>query len=184
MNAQLPIKIKLDEIQVLWADDDSSAILAEQMLGRYANEVASEGPDHVKVFIDRSVMPGFSPHEFRYWIPSQAVTADDMLQDYHRHEALCRGEWSYQCCMARAVVSYPQAEGHLRLEILSSGGISGIPSDSALMHMRMVELDQLNDLKEHLSVFRVDWSEIGEAEVAKRQADVEAMKEELRKAQV
>lgn len=59
-------------------------------------------------------------------------------------------------CHVRATVSYPcSINGDRRLEWLTSGGLNGIghPSPS---YRREVEREQLQELRDHLEVFKVD----------------------------
>lgn len=142
-------------IEVVWFDDEEEPHATDK-LGIYS-AVPGRGA------IDRINEPGYQPTEHRYWIPSQYEPEypENARQDYLRHEALCRGEWRYQYCVARATVGYPVGEA-TRLEVLSSGGTGGIESDSSPLFMLETEIDQIEDLKRHVAVFGVPWSETQE----------------------
>ena len=143
--------MKVESIEILWVDDDSQT--AASKLGQYASE-------EVPGCIDRLGRPEYSEHELRYWHPANFEPAhpETVEQDYQRHEALCRGEWSYQGCVARAVVSYQIEGGDRRIDYLSSGGFYGVDSDSAMGFLLDIEVSQLLDLKAHLTVFGVPWT--------------------------
>lgn len=67
--------------------------------------------------------------------------------------------WHFVGCVAHATVSYPvNGNGDRRLESFSSGGLWGIESDSANMHLWAKAREQLNDLGDHLQRFGVDMS--------------------------
>lgn len=150
--------IRIESIELLWVDDDDSK--AVQTLGEYSNEEGSGRIEEIIGRIDRREQPGYQEHEFRFWTPVNFDSRhpENALQDYQRHEALCRGEWCYQGCVARAVVSYATSYGSRRLEHFSSAGIYGIESDSSPLVMMQAEVEQLLDLKAHLTVFGVPWS--------------------------
>lgn len=147
--------LRIDHIEVMWVDDDNSS--AQSTLGEY-NDTPKTGA------IDCSLRPGFDPHQFRYWNPANPDLEhpEYIEQDFARHEALCRGEWSYQGCVARATVSYPLGQCR-RLEILSSAGLYGIESDSSPLYMLEAEIEQLHELRDHVQQFAVPWGEAQEA---------------------
>lgn len=151
--------LKIDSICVLWIADDSQP----DFLGEFSNE-PKEGA------IDREKLGEHSPHEYRYFNPANFDPAypEDAMQDYRRYEAFCRGEWSLEGCMARAVVSYPIGNGSRRLDHLSSGGIWGIESDSEETYRLETEIEQLSDLKRHLEVFQIPWTDKEEASIQQR----------------
>lgn len=142
--------LRIDHIEVIWVDDDNSG--AQSTLGEYSDTPRTGA-------IDCSTRPGFDPHQFRYWNPANPDLEhpDYIEQDFARHEALCRGEWSYQGCIARAVVSYPLDSGGRRLEVLSSSGVYGIESDSSPSFLLSTEFEQLSDLRDHVLHFGVPW---------------------------
>lgn len=147
--AEVKASLQIESVELMWVDDDDSK--AAEVLGQYSNEPKT-------VHVDRSQHPGYSEHEFRYWNPVTTDNPDDVMQDYRRHESLCRGEWCYQGCVARAVVSYQTKEGARRLEYFSSGGASGVESDSSPLLLMEIEVSELMDLKAHLTVFGIPWT--------------------------
>lgn len=163
--------LRIDDITVLWVDDDDPK-LAQDTLGTYSD---APGP-HA---IDRATLPGYSEHELQYWHPAipDPEHPENALQDYARHEALGRGEWGYQGCVARAVVSYPVNSGNRRMEYLSSGGLFGIESDSSPLYRMEVEIEQIEDLKEHVQKFSIPWSDEWEAKLQSLQATLKEQQE-------
>lgn len=147
--------LNIINIEVTWFDDEDEPH-ATNKLGVYSAEPGRGA-------IDRIDDPDYKPTEHRYWIPAQYEPEfqENARQDYLRHEALCRGEWRYQFCVARALVSYMD-DDRLRVENLSSGGIGGIESDSSPLFMLETEISQLEDLKKHVQVFGVVWDETQE----------------------
>jgi hypothetical protein len=76
------------------------------------------------------------------------------------------GAWCMEGCVAHVIVSYSIGNGSRRLEKLSSGGLWGIESDSGEIYKLETELEQLDDLKNHVKVFGVPWTDREEAIVA------------------
>jgi hypothetical protein len=144
--------LQIDNIEVMWLDDSEEPTASEK-LGYYSVKPSLGA-------IDRSRDNGYQPTEFRYWNPMHYNPdhPENARQDYLRHEALCRGEWCYQFCVARATVSYEIGEDR-RIEVLSSGGVGGIESDCSLLFLTQNEIEQLENLKAHVQVFGVPWTE-------------------------
>lgn len=71
------------------------------------------------------------------------------LMDYHLTV------WCMMGCYVEATVSYPTGFNSRRLETFNSGGLWGIESDSGKDYIDTIELEQIQDLKEHLSHFGV-----------------------------
>lgn len=96
-------------------------------------------------------------------------SADADEREYARQdrERLARyGEyWFMEGCQAVARVSYPVGNDSRRIEILSSGGLWGIETDSDRAYLTSVENDELADLKGHLERFGVDVSNFDELAV-------------------
>lgn len=68
-------------------------------------------------------------------------------QDYERMESLNRGAWSFIGIAAEAEV---QTNGMSTIQRIRSGGLWGIESDSDRDHFRMVEAEELDQLKTEL----------------------------------
>jgi len=77
-------------------------------------------------------------------------------QDLERYRGFMNGLWHYIGCVAKAEVSYDIGNGSKRLEVLSSGGLYGIDSDSSQEYFFEVAADEFHDLCEHLTTFGVD----------------------------
>jgi hypothetical protein len=146
-DANAPLKI--DQVEVLWVEDDSQP----DFLGTYSNE-PEEGA------IDREALGERRAHEFRYFNPANYDPnhPEYALADYRRYQSFCDGEWTLQGCVARAVVSYPIGGGVRRMEVFSSGGLYGIESDSSVLYTLEVSIEQLEDLKRHVQIFGIPWS--------------------------
>ena len=145
--------IQIDDLVVLWVDDEMDH--TKQILGEYSD---TPGPG----CIDRSLRPGFEASQLRYWNPMFLdQPTEDIEADFRRCEAYCAGKWHYEGCIVRAVVSYAvDAEGHRRVEHLSSAGIFGIESDSPEVYRLELVAIQLGELKEHLAHFGVEWNDV------------------------
>lgn len=143
--------LRIEEVSPLWFDDEHSDAIAQERLGHYAPTAETSGA------ISRIGRPEYREHEYPFWIP---VRPEYALTDYQRHESLSRGEWSYQGFVVRVVVSYQvDEEGNRRIEVFSSGGQCGIESDSSQLCKAAVEVEQFEELKHHLQVFDVPWTE-------------------------
>lgn len=92
--------------------------------------------------------------EYRYFNPPadnyKGIEDEEVrkycLQDYHRMRDLNRGEWYYIGIRAGAQV---QLNGDL-VQIIRSGGLWGIESDSDPSDFRSVEGEQLDELRDQL----------------------------------
>lgn len=164
--------LRIDHIEVVWIDDDNSSA---DSLGEYSRELKPGG-------IDRRERPEYKEHEHPFWNPGNYDPdhPEYALQDYERHEALGRGEWNYQGCVAKAVVSYSIGQGSRRLEFFSSGGLWGIESDSSPVYMAETAVDQIHDLKQHLAVFGIPWGTDAEAMLRAEIDKLDAMRKELK----
>jgi len=168
--------MRIDRLDVLWIDDEDQQGPAESNLGRFSQ---TPGPGA----IDRRERPGYQEHEYPYWIPANydPEYPEYAEQDYARQQSLCESEWSYQGCVAKAVVSYPCGQGSRRLQDFESSGIWGIESDSSPLYIMETELDQLNDLREHLAEFGVKWGPDAEEYVKTKQRDLAKLRAEVAK---
>lgn len=147
--------LRIEEVHVMWFDDDG---MSPDFLGEYTDDPAPGAE-----WIDRKKLgDAEGRHECRYFVPSDP---ENGMEDYRRYEAFSRGEWHLEGCVAHVIVSYPIGQGSRRLEKLSSGGIWGIESDSGDLYKLETEIQQLEDLKKHVEVFGVAWSDREEAVV-------------------
>lgn len=76
-------------------------------------------------------------------------------EDAERLSDFRAGRWCFQSCVAVAEVRYEISPSTLRIEHLSSPGLSGIESDSDGAYLREVEVEQLVELSHHLERFGV-----------------------------
>lgn len=72
-------------------------------------------------------------------------------QDFKRMEELNRGEWYYLGIIAKAEIVSPNGI----VQIIRSGGLWGIESDSDAAYIESVEKEQLGELKEELAAFGI-----------------------------
>jgi len=94
-------------------------------------------------------------------------------QDFKRMEQLNDGEFSFIGIRACANVSYSTGQENRRLDILESGGLWGIESDSGHDYLEQIAREQLDDLKQHLQQFNVATKGFGKlAESAIDNADI------------
>jgi hypothetical protein len=160
--------LRIDKIQVLWIDDDMTT---PDFLGEYTDD-----PGPGAEWIDRFKLgDGDGSFECRYFVPSDP---ENGMEDYRRYEAFNRGEWHMEGCVAHVIVSYPIGGSNRRLEKLSSGGLWGIESDSGESYKLETELEQLADLKKHVEVFNVPWSNREETFVAEKTTRLENLRRE------
>jgi hypothetical protein len=86
---------------------------------------------------------GESPKDIRKYI----------RQDYDRMESLNRGDWGYICIQAKAeIITCTNKAGlyHGPVQIISSGSLCGIESDSSKTYFEEIEEGQLAELKSQL----------------------------------
>jgi hypothetical protein len=86
------------------------------------------------------------------------------MQDYKRMERYNNQDWYFMGVRADAVVSYPVLGNSRRLETMTSGGLWGIESDSEEDYIKEVEEEQIEDLKNHLAQFCIEWDDTIEIE--------------------
>ncbi len=83
-------------------------------------------------------------------------------EDAERVSDFRAGRWCFQSCRAIAEVRYEISPGTLRVEHLSSPGLSGIESDSDPTYLNEVEVEQLAELSHHLERFGVAGASLDE----------------------
>jgi hypothetical protein len=112
-------------------------------------------------------------NEYRYFNPSfNYVTKDGKLeegltdeevrkyvrQDYERMQSLNRGDWCFIDIRADAKIGIPAGEDSIGrqgyiVQKITSGGLSGIESDSDKAYIESVEKDELDNLRDVLLSF-------------------------------
>lgn len=99
--------------------------------------------------VDRQKAGTWSRGEFRYWKPSgnyagisKAEEHKYNRQDWRRAEAAARGDWWFVGVQAEAVVYIAGVR-----QVLSSGGLWGIESDSGSAYFEEVAREQVADLR-------------------------------------
>lgn len=78
-------------------------------------------------------------------------------------EAYRRGEFGFLGIRAVAEVAYSCGESCLRLETFTSAGMWGIEDNSSEEYLRLVEAEELEELRSHLLTFGVvlaSWDEL------------------------
>jgi hypothetical protein len=71
------------------------------------------------------------------------------MRDFQRMEALERGDWCFVGIMAKAEVVTPSGT----IQILRSGGLWGIESDSDESYLGEIRAEQLDELRDELDAF-------------------------------
>jgi hypothetical protein len=144
--------LRIEEIHVQWIDDDGAT---PDFLGEYTDD-----PGPGVAVIDRFKLGVHGRHECRYFVPADP---ENGMEDYRRYEAFNNGVWCMEGCVTHVIVSYSIGSGSRRLEKLSSSGLWGIESDSGEIYKLETELEQLDDLKNHVKIFGVSWTNREEA---------------------
>lgn len=144
--AETPLRI--DKIEIIWEEDIHPDL---SFLGSFSRTPAEHHID----LQERGLMQA---GDFRYFNLGGGDPAY-IEQDYKRIRDYYAGKWCMFGCTALAVVSYPIGQGNRRIQIFKSGGLWGIESDSELADIKDIEQEQLEDLKDHLSHFNVEWPE-------------------------
>jgi hypothetical protein len=170
-------KPRIDSIRIVVEDDESpdtsylgvyqdeeqdGVIVVEE--GRFLSDLQAEDPEY---------SPPERGRDYRFFLP---VAGDEKpgtkeyaeygMQDFEHMQGLNRGDWAYVGVWAEATVSYPVGNrGDRRLEVLRSGGLWGIESDSK-EYIKETAKDELADLKEHLQKFGVSTEEFDELSAA------------------
>lgn len=114
-------------------------------LGKYSGTPGD--PDKT---IDRQTIGDWRPGDYRYFIaangPEDTGNPESVDQDYKRMEAGMAGEWHLVGVRAEAEVTLA---GNT-VQILTSGGLWGIESDSDASYFAEVEKEELDNLKSEL----------------------------------
>lgn len=112
-------------------------------IGEHAGKFYEELPEDYRLSNDR--------REHTFFIPAmtgaETGNPDSPKQDYERMEALNRGDWGYIGIIAKAQVWNPQTQV---TQVVRSGGLWGIESDSGKEYLASVELEELAGLKDEL----------------------------------
>ena len=115
-------------------------------LGTYANQPTSP------VAIDREANGDICRGQYRYFNPAmtgeETGNPDSPEQDYQRMESLNRGEWSYVGIIAKAEI---QTDRNSPIQVIRSGGLWGVESDSDRTYFDQVRQDELSQLFAELS---------------------------------
>jgi hypothetical protein len=102
--------------------------------------------------IDRQVRGDMDRNSYRYFVPAmtgeQTGNPDSPEQDYQRMEAYNRGEWHCIGIIAVATVQLSQDGPH---QLLKSGGLWGVESDSDSDYLESIEHEELSELSGILS---------------------------------
>jgi len=173
--------LKLENVEIRWVEDHHDN--SEDDLGFYTND-----PPFNKFYIDREARGDWKEPEYRYWVPSRfsPIQSNPFNREYQKYaneeyirmEALGRGEWRYEGCVAVATASY-HIDGHHRLQELQSAGIWGVASYTSMLKKVGLEIEQLYELREHVMRFNVPWGPVGQVQIQKRLNALQEMKLQL-----
>lgn len=147
-------KLKINSVRLEHAFDESPDT---SWMGEYASKPAN------RFSLDREIVNGYLERgQYRYFNPSfNYVTTDGKpcdgltdtdvaaytLQDYNRMEALNAGQWQFVGIIAKAELWNPAS--HVT-QVIRSGGLWGIESDSDKAYLTEVEQEQLAALRTEL----------------------------------
>lgn len=121
-------------------------------------------------------------NEYKYFIPAYSVSehrndlqkigyskgvSEEMARqycksDFDRMEAYNRGDWYAIGIIAEAIIELP-CNGYKKMQVISSGGLWGIDSDSGSKYIEEIENEQLSELKEYcmqVNVYTKNWDNI------------------------
>jgi hypothetical protein len=131
-------------------------------LGEYSNTPT-------EIAVDRKERGDMGRGEYRYFNPAmsgeETGNPDSPEQDYQRMEALQRGDWAYIGVIAKAEV---QLTSDL-VQVLRSGGLWGVESDSGADYLKEVADEELCSLRTELEAVG-----FGRRAIAKAFANVQA----------
>ncbi len=112
--------------------------------GQYSN---TPGP----IAIDRKDRGDMGRNEFRYFNPAMSTEETgnpcSCDQDYRRMETLNRGDWCYIGISAKAEVQLTDDT----VQILCSGGLWGVESDSSQQYLAEITIEELGQLRAELT---------------------------------
>jgi hypothetical protein len=116
-------------------------------LGEYSDQPKG------KYYIDRKERGDQGRNELRYFSASRNYDGEKkkdaikyMEQDYERMDAYNRGNWYMMGIRAEAEIS---VAGNV-IQKISSGGLWGVESDAGADHLKEIEQEELNQLREQL----------------------------------
>lgn len=110
-------------------------------LGAYSN---TPGPEATT--IDRRTLGHWKPGEYCFFIADNVETWEQAFVNYTRMEAGMNGGWHLMGVRAEAEVVLTGTA----VQTLTSGGLWGVESDADDTYMRVVELEQMDGLKDVL----------------------------------
>ena len=118
-------------------------------LGEYSNTPKEHA-------IDRQERGDMGRNEFRYFNPAmsgeQTGNPESPEQDYQRMESLNAGQWCFIGIIAKAELRNPATSV---TQVVRSGGLWGIESDSEKDYLASVEKGQLAELRAELLAFGI-----------------------------
>lgn len=124
--------------------------------GHYGDNAETDGPckvdgceceefDRVDVHGDSRICRYFNPNAENYKGESDEDIRKYCLQDFERMQGYNTGEWSFIGIKAEAQIVVAGL-----CQTITSGGIWGIESDSDRDHFRMIESEEIDQLKSQL----------------------------------
>lgn len=145
------IETKLDEspdLSHLGEYTDTPQPDAIIRIGRHAGKFVSElGED--------DELPS-KCREFRFFVPAmtgeQTGNPDSPKQDYERMEAYSNGQWNMVGIIAKAEIRNPES---MVTQVIRSGGLWGIESDSDASYLEEVGNEQLAELRAELTALGI-----------------------------
>lgn len=108
-------------------------------LGEYSNTPGENA-------IDRKTNGDWNRGEYQYFNPANAENAK---ANYERFEAYNNSQWHYIGIIAKAEVQL--SENHV-IQVLRSGGIWGVESDSDQEHLDSIHKEELDGLRAELEL--------------------------------
>ena len=132
-------------------------------LGKYSNSPA-------EVHIDRQERGHMQQYQYQFFNLGSG-DPDYFEQDYMRAEAFNRGAWYSFGIFAEAEIKVPNSDGPVGVcaeyavtQIISSGGIWGIESDSDPEHLKSSANEELDQLRSILRALGIDASGVPDAD--------------------
>ncbi len=143
---------RIEEIRIKRFEDEIGEI---DHLGEFSDNKAA------KYAIKHSNMPG----EYKYFNADNVSNMKEARQNYERAVSYGRG-WSMVGIRAEAVVQTSEDGKYWTTQVLTSGGLYGIESDSDNSYFKSVEGEELADLEAILQQFGFEPEEIEVATAA------------------